>query len=66
MPCLHNFSFPCRNEHGFIRSLGMEQSVVEVVEGFGLETDYAKQMFERTLNELREERNMVKSLGLLA
>ena len=60
------FSFPCRNEHGFIRSLGMEQSVVEVVEGFGLETDYAKQMFERTLNELREERNMVKSLGLLA
>ena len=60
------FSFPSRNEHGFIRSLGMEQSVVEVVEGFGLETDYAKQMFERTLNELREERDTVKSLGLLA
>ena len=60
------FSFPCRNEHGFIRGLGMEKSVVEVVEGFGLETDYAKQMFERTLNELREERDMVKSLGLLA
>ena len=60
------FSFPARNEHGFIRSLGMEQSVVEVVEGFGFETDYAKHMFERTLNELREERDMVKSLGLLA
>lgn len=48
------FSFPCRREHG-------ELSVVE-----GLEMNaYAQEKFNTTLNELRQERDTVKSLGLL-
>jgi malate dehydrogenase len=58
------FSFPCRREHGFVRSLGMETGEVQVVEGLEL-NEYSQQMFDKTLNELREERDMVKSLGLL-
>lgn len=58
------FSFPCRRQHGFIRSLGMESGEVEVVEGLTF-NEYSQKMFEKTLNELREERDMVKSLGLM-
>ncbi|STX50497.1 malate dehydrogenase [Legionella busanensis] len=48
------FSFPCRTEQG-------KSIVVE-----GLEhNDYGRSKFDATLNELREEREMVKSLGLL-
>ena len=58
------FSFPCRRQHGFVRSLGMEPGAVEVVEGIEF-NEYSQQMFNKTLNELREERDMVQSLGLL-
>jgi len=58
------FSFPCRRQHGFVRSLGMEPGAVEVVEGIEF-NEYSQQMFNKTLNELREERDMVKALGLL-
>lgn len=58
------FSFPCRREHGFVRTLGMEPGAIEVIEGLEFNA-YSQQMFNRTLNELREERDMVKFLGLL-
>lgn len=48
------FSFPCLRRNGelqVVRDLPMN--------------DYAKQLFDITLNELRQERDMVKSLGLL-
>lgn len=48
------FSFPCRREHGALR----------VVEGLQF-NDYGKEKFNATLEELRQERDMVKSLGLL-
>lgn len=48
------FSFPCRREHGEIR----------VVEGLPF-NDYSKAKFDATLNELRQERDTVKALGLL-
>lgn len=48
------FSFPCRREAGELK----------VVEGLTL-NDYGREMFDITLNELRQERDMVKSLGLL-
>ena len=58
------FSFPCRREHGFIRRLGLEHGVINVVEGFTF-NDYAQAQFNITLNELRHERDTVKQLGLL-
>lgn len=58
------FSYPCRIRHGAVRTFGMEEGALEVVEGIPF-NEYGKQMFDRTLNELREERAMVKSLGLL-
>lgn len=48
------FSFPCRREQG----------EVSVVKNLPL-NEYSKQQFDVTLNELRQERDMVKSLGLL-
>ncbi|KTD40940.1 malate dehydrogenase [Legionella parisiensis] len=48
------FSFPCRREHGELT----------VVEGLSF-NDYGREMFDRTLDELRQERDTVKSLGLL-
>lgn len=48
------FSFPCR----------LEQQKLEVVKNLLL-NPYSQNMFDRTLNELRQERDMVKSLGLL-
>ncbi|HHF7368513.1 TPA: malate dehydrogenase [Legionella bozemanae] len=48
------FSFPCRREHGELK----------VVEGLPF-NDYGREMFDRTLDELRQERDTVKSLGLL-
>ncbi|CAM2917583.1 malate dehydrogenase [Legionella steigerwaltii] len=48
------FSFPCRREHGELR----------VVEGLSF-NGYGRDMFDKTLNELRQERDTVKSLGLL-
>ncbi|KTD66785.1 MULTISPECIES: malate dehydrogenase [Legionella] len=48
------FSFPCRREHGEL----------SVVEGISF-NDYGRDMFDKTLNELRQERDTVKSLGLL-
>lgn len=48
------FSFPCRREHGAIK----------VVEGLTF-NDYSQIKFQETLNELRSERDAVKSLGLL-
>jgi malate dehydrogenase len=48
------FSFPCRREHGEIR----------VVDGLSF-NDYGKNKFDATLNELRQERDTVKALGLL-
>lgn len=58
------FSFPCRREHGFVRRLGFEPGVINVVEGLTF-NDYSQQKFDETLAELRAERDMVKSLGLL-
>jgi len=48
------FSFPCANRGGNI----------EVVEGLEF-NDFAKEKFNITLNELREEKQAVKELGLL-
>ncbi|KTD73968.1 malate dehydrogenase [Legionella tucsonensis] len=48
------FSFPCRHEHGELK----------VVEGLSFNA-YGREMFDRTLDELRQERDTVKSLGLL-
>lgn len=48
------FSFPCRREQG----------ALQVVEGLSL-NNYGQSKFDITLNELRQERDMVKSLGLL-
>lgn len=48
------FSFPCRREQGELN----------VVEGLTL-NDYGQELFNKTLDELRQERDMVKSLGLL-
>ncbi|MCW8409674.1 malate dehydrogenase [Legionella sp. PATHC035] len=48
------FSFPCRREHGEL----------SVVEGLPFNA-YGREMFDKTLNELRQERDTVKSLGLL-
>ncbi|KTC78141.1 malate dehydrogenase [Legionella brunensis] len=48
------FSFPCRRAHGEI----------QVVEGLQL-NDYGQAKFNATLDELRQERDTVKALGLL-
>jgi len=48
------FSFPCRRVKGKL----------EVVEGLSF-NDYSRAKFNATLDELRQERDMVKSLGLL-
>lgn len=48
------FSFPCRREQG----------VVKVIENLPF-NEYAKKQFDITLNELRQERDTVKELGLL-
>jgi len=48
------FSFPCRTEQGKL-------SVVEDIPF----NDYSQSKFDATLDELRQERDMVKSLGLL-
>lgn len=58
------FSFPCVREHGFIRRIGMEEGVVKVVEGLEF-NDWSKEKFDITLNELRQEREALKDLGLL-
>lgn len=58
------FSFPCVREHGFIRRLGMEEGVVRVVEDFEF-NEWGKQKFDVTLNELRQEREDLKALGLV-
>lgn len=48
------FSYPCRTEQGVLR----------VIEGLPF-NDYSQDKFQITLDELRHERDMVKSLGLL-
>ncbi|KTC89372.1 malate dehydrogenase [Fluoribacter dumoffii] len=48
------FSFPCRREHGELK----------VVENLPLNA-FGREMFDKTLDELRQERDTVKSLGLL-
>lgn len=48
------FSFPCRREHGELH----------VVEGLSF-NEYGQMKFNETLAELRSERDMVKSMGLL-
>lgn len=48
------FSFPCRREHGELH----------VVEGL-MFNEYSQMKFNDTLAELRNERDMVKSMGLL-
>lgn len=48
------FSVPCRTEQGKLK----------VVENLSL-NEYGKEKFDITLNELRQERDTVKSLGLL-
>jgi len=58
------FSFPCRREHGVVRRVGLEHGVVNVVEGLSF-NGYSQEKFDATLNELRSERDMVKSLGLM-
>lgn len=58
------FSYPCRREHGVVRRVGLEHGVVSVVEGLSF-NDYSQEKFNLTLDELRSERDAVKSLGLL-
>jgi|LauGreDrversion4_2_1035121.scaffolds.fasta_scaffold35298_4 malate dehydrogenase len=58
------FSFPCHRRHGAVRTFGMETGAVEVIEGLSL-NEYSQEKFNATLKELREERDMVKSLGLI-
>lgn len=48
------FSFPCRREHNEIR----------IVDDLKL-NDYGREKFNLTLNELRQERDAVKEMGLL-
>ncbi|MBA2655773.1 MAG: malate dehydrogenase [Tatlockia sp.] len=48
------FSYPCRREH----------NDVHVVEDLKL-NDYSKEKFNQTLDELRQERDAVKEMGLL-
>lgn len=48
------FSFPCRRQNGEIK----------IVEGIKF-NQFANEKFQITLNELREERNMVKKLNLI-
>ena len=48
------FSFPCRTEHGQLK----------VVKHLPM-NDFAQEKFNITLDELRHERDTVKSLGLL-
>ena len=48
------FSYPCRTEGGKVR-------VVEGIE----HNEFGKQKFQATLEELRGERDAVKSLGLI-
>ena len=48
------FSFPCRVENG-------EVKVVEGIE----HNEFGTEKFQKTLNELREERETVKKLGLI-
>jgi malate dehydrogenase len=48
------FSVPCRNENG----------ILTVVEGLSFNS-FGQEQFNLTLNELRQERDMVKELGLL-
>lgn len=48
------FSFPCRREHHELK----------VVEGLSF-NEYGREMFAKTLDELRQERDTVKALGLL-
>ena len=58
------FSFPCRREHGVVRRVGFEHGVVHVVEGIEFNA-YSQEKFNRTLDELRSEREAVRALGLL-
>ncbi|PJD94411.1 MAG: malate dehydrogenase [Legionella sp.] len=48
------FSFPCRTEQGQL----------QVIDNLPLNA-FSQEQFERTLNELRQERDTVKALGLL-
>jgi malate dehydrogenase len=48
------FSFPCRIDHGQLK----------IIEGLHL-NEYGKTKFNATLDELKQERDLVKSLGLL-
>ncbi len=48
------FSYPCRREHNSLH----------VVEGLKF-NDYSNEKFTQTLNELRQERDAVKEMGLL-
>jgi malate dehydrogenase len=54
------FSFPCRRESGELRDPGN----IQVVQGLSF-NEYSQMKFNDTLDELRQERDMVKSLGLL-
>lgn len=58
------FSFPCQRKHGVVRRVGLEHGVVDVVEGLTF-NEYSQAKFEATLEELRQERDIVKSKGLL-
>ena len=58
------FSYPCIRRHGAVRTFGGETGAIEVVENLPM-NDYAQEKFNATLKELRDERDMVKSLGLL-
>ena len=58
------FSYPCRRGHGVVRRVGFEHGAVNVVEGLTF-NDYSQAKFDETLAELRSERDIVKSLGLL-
>ncbi|WP_100622940.1 malate dehydrogenase [Candidatus Coxiella mudrowiae] len=48
------FSFPCRTENGIVK-------VIEEI----THNEFGQQKFQATLNELREERDAIKELGLI-
>lgn len=49
------YSFPCRTENG----------VIKIVTDIKHENSFAKECLDKTLNELRQEQNIVRELGLI-
>jgi len=58
------FSFPCIHKRDLLQRVGLEPAQLHVVENLPFNA-YAQEKFNVTLAELRQEKEMVKALGLL-